>query len=161
MKKKTKQKPTAITIKTQITANGSFQLEKLKKMQNMHSQYAYSASFALFINTGHYPAGNYMFRVNSRNIRTRCKICSKLTIKIPERCHWHRSGIFIVNFEHISHLVIVFLLLTLSRLMLAGYCLSSTQNLLHEKTKYSLRKVTCFLKFFLKGEHFLCSDYFI
>ena len=26
--------------------------------------------------------------------------------------HWHRSGIFIVNFEQISHLVLVFLLLT-------------------------------------------------
>ena len=29
--------------------------------------------------------------------------------------HWRHSGIFIVNFEHISHLVLVFLLLTLSR----------------------------------------------
>ena len=27
--------------------------------------------------------------------------------------HWRRSGVFIVNFEHISHLVLVFLLLTL------------------------------------------------
>ena len=41
--------------------------------------------------------------------------CSNLAIKIPERRHWHRSGIFNVNFEHISHLVLVFLLLTLSR----------------------------------------------
>ena len=31
------------------------------------------------------------------------EIYSKLTIKIPERHHWRRSGIFIVNFEHISH----------------------------------------------------------
>ena len=31
----------------------------------------------------HFPAGNYLFRVNNRNIRTRCKLCSKLTIKIP------------------------------------------------------------------------------
>ena len=30
-------------------------------------------------------------------------------IKIPERHHWHRSGILIVNFEHISHLALVFL----------------------------------------------------
>ena len=29
--------------------------------------------------------------------------------------HWPRSCIFIVNFKHISHLVLVFLLLTLSR----------------------------------------------
>ena len=27
---------------------------------------------------------------------------------------WRRSGIFIVNFEHISHLVLMFLLLTLN-----------------------------------------------
>ena len=62
-----------------------------------------------------FPAGNYMFKVNNRNIRTRCDICSKLTIKIPEWCHWCCSDIFIVKFEHISHLVLVFLLLTLSR----------------------------------------------
>ena len=32
----------------------------------------------------------------------------------PERQHWRRSGIFIVNFEHISHLVLVFLMLALN-----------------------------------------------
>ena len=31
------------------------------------------------------PAGNYMFKVNNRNTRTKCEICSKLTIKTPER----------------------------------------------------------------------------
>ena len=55
-----------------------------------------------------------MFKVNNRNTRARCEICSKLIIKIPERRQWRRSGIFIVNFEHISHLVLVFLLLTLN-----------------------------------------------
>ena len=30
-------------------------------------------------------AGNYIFKVNNRNIRTRCEICSKLTIKAPEK----------------------------------------------------------------------------
>ena len=62
-----------------------------------------------------YPAGNYIFKVNNRNTRTRCAICSKLTINIPERRHWGRSGIFIVNFEYILFLVLLFLLLTLSR----------------------------------------------
>ena len=62
-----------------------------------------------------YPAGNYMFKVNNRNTRARCEICSELTIKIPERRHWRRSGIFIVDFEHILHLVLRFPLLTLSR----------------------------------------------
>ena len=31
------------------------------------------------------PTGSYMFKVNIRNTRTRCEICSKLTIKTPER----------------------------------------------------------------------------
>ena len=57
------------------------------------------------------PAGNYMFEVNNRNTRKRYEICSKL-IKNPEQHHWRRSGVFVVNFEHISHLVLVFLLLT-------------------------------------------------
>ena len=48
-----------------------------------------------------------MFKVNNRNTRLRCEICLKLTIKTPERSHWHRSGVFIINFEHISHPVLV------------------------------------------------------
>ena len=60
------------------------------------------------------PTGNYMLKVNNRNTRTRCEICSELIIKIPERRQWLRFGIFIVNFEHIPHLVLVLLLLTLS-----------------------------------------------
>ena len=55
------------------------------------------------------PTGNYLFKVNHRNARARCEICSKLTIKTPERRHWRRSGVFIVSFEHISHLVLLFL----------------------------------------------------
>ena len=33
------------------------------------------------------PASSYMFKVNNRNTRTRCEICSKLIIKKPERRH--------------------------------------------------------------------------
>ena len=51
------------------------------------------------------PAGIYLLKVN-RSTRTRCETCSKLTIKTPERRH--------VNFEHMSHLVLVFLLGTLN-----------------------------------------------
>ena len=60
------------------------------------------------------PAGIHQLKVSDRNTRTSCEIYSKLTIKIPERhqCQWRRSGMFIVNFEHILHLVLVFLLLT-------------------------------------------------
>ena len=65
------------------------------------------------------PAGIYSLKVNNRNNRTGCEICSKLTVKTPERQYWHRSGVF-VNFKHISHLVLVFLLLTWNMQLLTG-----------------------------------------
>ena len=60
-----------------------------------------------------FPTGTFLFKVNNRISRTRCEVYSKSTIKTPVRRQWHRSGVFIFNFEHISHLVLVFLLLTL------------------------------------------------
>ena len=35
-------------------------------------------------------------------------VCSKLTIKTPERCQWRRFSLFIVILEHISHLFLMF-----------------------------------------------------
>ena len=61
------------------------------------------------------PNNIYLFKVNNRNTIKRYKICSKLTIKTPERRQWRRSGVFIVNFENNSHLFLVFLLLTLNK----------------------------------------------
>ena len=43
------------------------------------------------------------------------EICSRLTIKIPKRLQWRRSGVFIANFAHISHLFLMSLLLTLDK----------------------------------------------
>ena len=45
-----------------------------------------------------------------------CEICSELTMKATERSQLRRSSVF-VNFEHISHLFLVSLFFTLSRLM--------------------------------------------
>ena len=53
------------------------------------------------------PAGIYLLKINNINSRARHEICSKLAIKTPERRHWHRSGVFITNFHHISKLVLV------------------------------------------------------
>ena len=47
-----------------------------------------------------FPVNIYLFSVNNTNSRKMCEICSKLTIKTPERRQWHRCGVFIVNFEH-------------------------------------------------------------
>ena len=55
-----------------------------------------------------------MFKLNDRNTKTRCEICLELAMKTPERRQWCHSGVFIVNSKHISHLFLVFVLLTLN-----------------------------------------------
>ena len=51
-----------------------------------------------------FAVGIYMFKVNNRNTRTRCEICSKLTIKTTERGTYSTpcSSVSIVNFEQIN-----------------------------------------------------------
>ena len=56
--------------------------------------------------------------------------CSKLTIETLEQGVKRRSGVFIVNFEHISHLVLVFLLLTLNMQLPAGKGLTISNRVL-------------------------------
>ena len=109
-------------------ANGSF-LYLLKTLENLwlYSNYMKWVNVVTLLLTLEHnwpwrwhcfsglPIGNYMFKANNRNAITRCEICSKLTINTPKRRQWHRFTVFIVNVEHISHLVLVFLSLTLSR----------------------------------------------
>ena len=52
----------------------------------------------IFVQSKTIPARIYLLTVINRNNRTRCEICSKLTIKTPERRH----GISIVNFEQVN-----------------------------------------------------------
>ena len=63
-------------------------------------------------NSTNLPANICLFKVNNKNTRKRCEICSKLIIKTEEWRQWHHSDIIIVNFEHIPHFPIMFLLLT-------------------------------------------------
>ena len=49
------------------------------------------------------PIGNYMFKVKNRNTRTRCKICSKLTIKTPEQRQWSRRDVSLLLTLNIFH----------------------------------------------------------
>ena len=48
-------------------------------------------------------------------LEKRCEICSMLAIKTPERRQMTSSGVFIVNFEHILDLFLVFLLMSLNK----------------------------------------------
>ena len=114
-----------------------------------------------------YPAGIHLFKDYNKNNRTRGEICSKLTIKTLERRHWSLSGVFIVNFENISHLALVFLLLTLD-MQLPPFCcfswiyhgfkgchiysVSEGNSESCQKFKMELKSVTYFLKKF----HFKC-----
>ena len=64
--------------------------------------------------------GTYLFKVNNGNTRAMFEVCSKFKSKTPKWHHWRRSGAFIVNFEQISHIILVFPLLTLKKYILAG-----------------------------------------
>ena len=52
------------------------------------------------------PANIYLFKFSNRDTRKKCEVCSKLTIKTPERRHGRRFGVSVVNFEHISRLML-------------------------------------------------------
>ena len=67
-----------------------------------------------------YPVGIHLL---NRNTRTRCEICSKLTIRTPERrpC----SSVSIINFDHvIADWVVYFLVINL-KVIREGYNFSS------------------------------------
>ena len=91
-----------------------------------------------------YQAGNYMFKVNNRNSRTRCELCSKLTIKIPERRHDVVLVSLLITLKHISHLVLVFILnivhITLNVQLSAAYILCLGDSF-RTRTPIFLRKV--------------------
>ena len=53
--------------------------------QEFHGKYL--LEFSMYKH-GHNPTSICMLKINNRNTRTRCKICLKLTIKIPEQRQW-------------------------------------------------------------------------
>ena len=56
----------------------------------------WAAPLAIYIYHANNPANMHLFRVNNKNTKKRCELCSKLTIK------------------NVNHVVVVFLLLTLN-----------------------------------------------
>ena len=46
-----------------------------------------------------HPANICLFKVNNKDTRNRCEMCSHLTVKAPEQCHRRRSGVSTVNFN--------------------------------------------------------------
>ena len=81
-----------------------------------------------------------VFNVTSKTPERR--LYSKLTIKTPGQRHWRHSGVFIINFEHKSHHLLMLLLLFFNKYMLAGLVLSELFSYLIVKVIHSLMTVT-------------------
>ena len=65
----------------------------------------------------HVPGNIYLFKVNSRNTQKKIKNIFKVNKREIRTTSFR---FFIVNFEDISHLFLVFLLLTLTKYLFAG-----------------------------------------
>ena len=64
-------------------------------------------SFLSYIN---FSANSCILKVNNKNTRRRCEICSKFRLKTPKRRQWHLFGVFgVVNVDCLSHFFLVFL----------------------------------------------------
>ena len=58
------------------------------------------------------------FRENGQKSRKSGKFLpAKVSASKVERHHWCRPGVFIVNFEHISHLFLVFFIVNFERVI--------------------------------------------
>ena len=56
-------------------------------------------------------ANIYLLKVNKK----RCEMYLKLTIKTSKRRYWRCYAVYIVNFGHVSHVFLLFLLLSLNK----------------------------------------------
>lgn len=54
------------------------------------------------------PASIDLFRVSNGNTKLSCEICPELASKTLEQHCWRWSGIFFVDFEQVSHIIMVF-----------------------------------------------------
>ena len=70
------------------------------------------------------PPDIYLFKINSENIRTKYKVCLKLTIKTPERRHWSHSSAFNIKFEQISQTQAGLILVSPNTALIQGSALS-------------------------------------
>ena len=61
----------------------------------------------------------YLFKVDRTNTWKRCEMCSKLAITTPGWSQRRCTGVFMVDFEQISHPFLQFLLLVLSMYLFA------------------------------------------
>ena len=75
--------------------------------------------------SGRFLVSIFLPKVSNRNTKQMCEGCAKVIMNKPGRCQSRCSGVFFVNLELISHIFLVFLLLTLNKKMLPGLDLLS------------------------------------
>ena len=76
----------------------------------------FNVHLSFFVDSILHQTEKYMSKVNNKQIRLICWMCSKL--KVNTVCH--RSGVFVADFDHNQHVNILLLLLTLNKYLLAG-----------------------------------------
>ena len=80
------------------------------------------------------------------------EICSKLNIETPERRRWCRSGVFIVNFEHVTPCANAFIVNF--EHVIAGWEVDGYNSIFNPITQYSmltLQPKTFFSKFIFRS----------
>ena len=70
-----------------------------------------SFTVAFFLFNSFNKANIYLLKVSKRNTWKKCEIYSKSTIKASKRRYWRCFAVHIVNFGHVSHVFLLFLLL--------------------------------------------------
>ena len=83
------------------------------------------------------PTDKYKSKVNNKKIRLICWMCSKLNTA------WHRSGVYITDFDHSQHVKIAFLLLTLNKCLSAGCKRQVIMFWKHKKAIYLFPTKSC------------------
>ena len=108
----------------------TFHFHKLKYLFQRNKCFHYPQSFTLIIDFNSLTSNQLIVtdllqkkKEKNLEIQKTCSYscsCSNLEIKTPEQRQWRYSCVFIIDFEYISQLFLVFLLLTLNQSILAG-----------------------------------------
>ena len=76
----------------------------------------FNVNLSFFVDSILRQTDKYMSEVNNKQIRLICWMCSKLKVNTV----YHRSGVFVADFDHNEHVNRVFILLTLDKYLSAG-----------------------------------------
>ena len=91
----------------------------------MHCNDLDAVQAAFFTFSYNFPASIYLFKVNNRNTRKICEICSKLTVKIPGIINIHTKLLFENQFKIV---LLLFLIKAAGKMIFFEMLLLTTQK---------------------------------